>query len=203
MEEKKLDAQESIELISRMIQNTRNRLERNSGRPFLVWGYTTVVITLIIWGLVTYTQNRAWNWLWFALPVTAGIGMYLTRPRTQTGNVRTFIDHVLDKIWTVLGLTLFFSAVVSMTGLAQPPMLLLSVLLMAIGTTLTGLVIRFTPATIGGALSIILTPILIAPWGKWQVLVFILIFVAMMIIPGHILNYRSNHSNPKNECSKS
>ena len=46
MEERKLDARESMELISRMIQNTRNRLENHAGRPFLVWGYTTVGIAL-------------------------------------------------------------------------------------------------------------------------------------------------------------
>lgn len=38
MEEKQLDARESIELITRMIRNTRQRLERNAGRPFLIWG---------------------------------------------------------------------------------------------------------------------------------------------------------------------
>ena len=42
MEERKLDAQESIELITRMIRNTRRRLENNAGRPSLVWRYTTV-----------------------------------------------------------------------------------------------------------------------------------------------------------------
>ena len=47
MEERKLDARESMELISRMIQNTRNRLENHAGRPFLVWGYTTVGIALL------------------------------------------------------------------------------------------------------------------------------------------------------------
>ena len=36
-----------MELISRMIQNTRNRLENHAGRPFLVWGYTTVGIALL------------------------------------------------------------------------------------------------------------------------------------------------------------
>ena len=44
MEERKLDAQESIELITRMIRNTRRRLATNAGRPFLVWGYTTVAL---------------------------------------------------------------------------------------------------------------------------------------------------------------
>mgnify|MGYP001534804673 FL=1 len=44
MEERKLDARESMELISRMIQNTRNRLENHAGRPFLVWGLSLIHI---------------------------------------------------------------------------------------------------------------------------------------------------------------
>ena len=36
MEEKRLDAAESRELIGRMIRNTRQLLESHSGRPYLV-----------------------------------------------------------------------------------------------------------------------------------------------------------------------
>lgn len=50
MEDKQLNAAESIALISRMIDNTRNRMVRNSGRPFLVWGYVTVFTTLLVMG---------------------------------------------------------------------------------------------------------------------------------------------------------
>ena len=52
MEDKQLNAAESIALISRMIDNTRNRMLRNSGRPFLVWGYVTVFTTLLVMGAV-------------------------------------------------------------------------------------------------------------------------------------------------------
>lgn len=198
MEDKQLNAAESLELIGRMIENTRNRMVRNSGRPFLVWGYTTVVITLVVWLAVWKTQNLYWNWLWFGLPLMGGLLMWLTRPRNKLGSVRTYVDRVIDNIWLVLGATLMFCALLSMTGIVRPPMLFLSVLLMSSGTALTGLIIRFTPSTVGGVLGIALSPVLIAPWGEWQVAVFITAFVVMMIIPGHILNYQSNKL-----CSKS
>ena len=57
MEDKQLNAAESIALISRMIDNTRNRMVRNSGRPFLVWGYVTV----FSWSWVRYTISRIRN----------------------------------------------------------------------------------------------------------------------------------------------
>ena len=65
MEERKLNEKESLELIAQMIQNTKNRMETNCGMPFLLWGYTTVFTSLLVWLLVTYTQNNNWQYLWF------------------------------------------------------------------------------------------------------------------------------------------
>lgn len=54
MEDRKLEAAESLALIGRMIENTRSRMVRNSGRPLLAWGYATVLTTLAVWGAVLY-----------------------------------------------------------------------------------------------------------------------------------------------------
>ena len=48
MEDKVLTEKESLDLISQMIRNTRSRLEDNSGIPFLIWGYTTVIVAVIV-----------------------------------------------------------------------------------------------------------------------------------------------------------
>ena len=39
MEEKQLNSEESLELITRMIRQERSRVERNAAQPFLVMGY--------------------------------------------------------------------------------------------------------------------------------------------------------------------
>ena len=77
MEDKQLNAAESIALISRMIDNTRNRMVRNSGRPFLVWGYVTVFTTLLVMGAVYYFQDPKWNILWMVHPVLGALLMWL------------------------------------------------------------------------------------------------------------------------------
>ena len=58
MEEKRLDTAESLALIGRMIENTRNDMERNAGRPFLVWGYVTLLTTLLVWGTVVQPASH-------------------------------------------------------------------------------------------------------------------------------------------------
>lgn len=49
-EDKKLNAAESLVLIGRMIENTRNRMAGSAGLHLLTWGYVTVATTLAVWG---------------------------------------------------------------------------------------------------------------------------------------------------------
>ena len=50
-----------------------------------------------------------------------------------------------------------------------------------------------TPTAVGGVAAIILAPFTLIAGDMWQPLLFIAGFVVMMIVPGHILNYKSNH----------
>lgn len=178
MEDRKLEAAESLALIGRMIENTRSRMVRNSGRPLLAWGYATVLTTLAVWGAVLYFQDPRWNYLWLMKP---------------EGEVRTFVDRVIGNVWTVMGLSAWF---VSMLALFMPmrlPILFIILLIMGMGTTVTGLIIRFTPTAVGGVAAIILAPFTLIAGDMWQPLLFIAGFMVMMIVPGHILNYKSNH----------
>ena len=172
-----LDAAENIALVGRMIDNTRSRMVRNAGRPFLIWGYATVVTTLAVWAAYALFPGRNWYYLWLLLPVFGTALSLLTMPKADGGRVYTFIDRVIGQVWLVMGLTAWF----------------VSLLMMGMGTAITGLVIRFVPAAVGGAAAIILAPVSLAATGYWVPALFIAGFVAMMIVPGHILNYKSNH----------
>lgn len=57
MKDKELNEKESLELIARMIRNTRRNLDTGSGNSFLVWGYVGVLVTLAVWAGVTFTGN--------------------------------------------------------------------------------------------------------------------------------------------------
>ena len=195
MENKKLDAAESFALISRMIENTRNRMVRNSGRPFLIWGYTTVAVTIAVWLAVWQTQNPAWNILWGALPILGALLMWLTRDKQAEGRVYTFVDRVINNIWLVIGLSAWLVGMLAMFGATRIPILFIILLLMGIGTTITCLIIRFTPGVAGGIVGIVLAPVTLLVSGGWVPGLFIAGFAAMMIVPGHILNYKSSHPN--------
>ena len=193
MEEKRLDAAESLALIERMIENTRNDMERNAGRPFLVWGYVTLLTTLLVWGTVVQTGEPRWNLLWLLIPLLGGTLTYFTRGKRTEGRVHTFVDRVLGSVWLVAGLTASFLSLVALFTPIRLPILFVILLTMGMGTAATGLILRFRPAACCGAAAILRAPGMLIVHNDWQPALFAAGFLAMMIVPGHILNYRSNH----------
>ena len=58
---------ESLELISQMIQMTKENLERGSGNVFLIYGYAAVVLSIVVYAAVYITGRPLWNALWFLI----------------------------------------------------------------------------------------------------------------------------------------
>ncbi|MDD4417245.1 MAG: hypothetical protein PHH81_00210 [Bacteroides graminisolvens] len=189
MEDKVLTEKESLDLISQMIRNTRSRLEDNSGIPFLIWGYTTVIVAVIVWSLVTTSGNYLWHWLWFAIPVF-GRTLWLLHNKKQLNNrsrVITFVDRAISHVWMVFGIASFMISIISF--LTYIPILFIVLLTMGMATAITGLIIRFKPIIFSGFIGILFSPLCVIVRDTSSILIFAAIFVLMMVIPGHMLNY--------------
>lgn len=189
MEDKVLTEKESLDLISQMIRNTRSRLEDNSGIPFLIWGYTTVIVAVIVWFLVTTSGNYLWHWLWFAIPVFGGT-LWLLHNKKQLNNrsrVITFVDRAISHVWMVFGIASFMISIIAL--LTYIPILFIVLLTMGMATAITGLMIRFKPIIFSGFIGILFSPLCVIVRDTSSILIFAAIFVLMMVIPGHMLNY--------------
>lgn len=162
-------------------------MKTNCGMPFLLWGYTTVFTSLLVWLLVTYTQNNNWQYLWFMLPIIGGTGTYLSA-RNQQPTVKSHLDKVISYIWLVFGTAGFLISLLAMF-FWKLPILFIILLLMGMGTTLTGLVINYKTVTICGTLGALSSIGCLFYEGFNQVLIFAPVFIFMMIIPGHVLNH--------------
>ena len=132
MEEKQLNEKESLELITRMIRNTQQRIERGNGIPFLIWGYTTVLVSLLVWFTLKSTQNYYWNLLWFLIPVIGFTAMTISMKKEKKG-VTTYIDKVIMYVWIVIGIAAFIPAPAA-TIMEGFPILFIVTLLISIGT---------------------------------------------------------------------
>ena len=166
MNDRVLNEKESLELIAQMIQNTKSRMTRNSGAPFLIWGYTTIIVSLLVWFLLKETGNYHWQWLWFLLPA---------------------ISRIVGYVWAVFGLGGFFVSWVSIF-FWNMSVLFVILLMMGMGTALTGLIIKMKVVTVCGVVGALASVGCIYVHGFDQILVFASAFVFMMVIPGHYLN---------------
>lgn len=77
MEDKKLNEQESLELIARMIRNSKRNVRENAGGPALIGGYATVLTSLLVYAGWMLTHQYYSMYGWFLIPVFGGIGTFL------------------------------------------------------------------------------------------------------------------------------
>lgn len=188
MEEKKLNEKESLELISQMIQNTRTQMMKHAGLPFLLWGYSTVAMSFLIWYLLRETGDYHWYCLWFLLPVLP-LSVTIWHTKKQKKMVKTYIDRIIGYVWAVFGISGFLLSCASF-GM-RFPILFVILLLMGMGTTLTGLIIRMNLIAVAGGIGILSAFGSLLVQGTEQTLFFGLAFIPMMILPGHYLNKKS------------
>ena len=133
-----------------MISETRTRLVRNSGTPFLIWGYTTVAVALFeYFAQRTFINQDLWFWAWWAIPVIGIIGMLLLG-RRDTG-AKNYLDRTVSAVWAVCSISILTVAV-PLSLFYHVSMLFSVVVLIGIGTTITGRIIRDTTTTAAGFL---------------------------------------------------
>lgn len=207
MTNKHLNEAESLELITSMIQDTRARLARNTGTPFLIWGYTTVAIALLN-SITTYLElSYYWNFSWFAIPVIGWIGMMLFNKKEN--GARNIIDRVIAIVWGVLGVSFIWIYIGAL--IYDNSILYYSVFIMGIGTLITGMVIRHKTTQycgIGALICALAFPLVnivllkndlvtipeLRSWVWVEIAYFAVIFFFMMVVPGHILNHKYNRN---------
>ena len=195
MEDKRISEKESLELIARMIRETQDNAARYAAYPLLIWGYTTVIVSLVVWYF--YLQTGMWqiNYLWFALPAIAGPLTIFFNRKDKNKGAKNYIDRVTAQIWTVFGVVGFCLS--CMAFVVRIDILFVISLLMGMGATLTGLVCKYKPLSIAGMIGIALSFSMLFIHGSGVYLVFAAIFIVMMIIPGHIMNKQM-----KKQCLK-
>lgn len=184
---------ESLELITRMIRNTQDQLSRHGGKPFLVWGYSTLLVALSVWTIFTLTANPAWMWLWFAILPLGGLGSLCFGRRSPNRFVKTFVDRVIGSVWLVLGICLALVPLFQGFLNISIPTLFVEALLINIGVAITGRVIRLRYIQVAGFIGILIVfAIPLLPDMSDQILLFAAMALVTMVVPGHIMTHRSS-----------
>ena len=217
MEKTNLTEAQSLELIPAMINDTRTRLARNSGTPFLIWGYTMIAMLAIEIILQILLDG---NWQYFNLtsiplfltPIFAFIATKVIRK----DNIATANNSKSEKkLWSVIGIVAFI--VMLITG-----HYFTFALLLTMGVLSTGLMMKERSSTICGIVGLVASSMIpiynffikprFAQMSGWDVkrefgpftitpvtlniinqeIMMIIIVMILFIVAGHILNRKYN-----------
>ncbi|MBQ6185331.1 MAG: hypothetical protein IJK48_05635 [Bacteroidales bacterium] len=100
---KEMTAQESLNLISETMNNSRKEIVRNSGKYFVLWGVLLTVFSLLVYILWKTTGKPAWNNLWFALPIIGYPLSIWAKNKEKDSRAENFISRINGGIWGTFG----------------------------------------------------------------------------------------------------
>lgn len=172
--------EESLDIIGRMVSDTRRSVLQQSYIPFLIWGITTVVVSLLVYFIVNTTGDYRGFYCWYLILL---IGLPLAKVfKPQTKLARTGISTSLRSIWLMLMVLLIcFSAA---SFFVEFNSLFIILLLLSIGSFVSGAIISYPflqysslPGFVAAALMLIIT-------GLNQIPIFAAAIAIMMIVPG-------------------
>jgi hypothetical protein len=194
MDETNLTPEESLLLITKVIEETKLRFKEN-GHIIILWGTLifTVMVSQYIFVLLGWYKlfDIAWTCILFPL---GGIYTFLyARKKYKKNNVpRTIIGNIIGTMGWVVGLNLPILGFLfrNKLGEATAPIFLI---LWALFFILTGISIKFKPILIGGILLNLMGYAAFYINGEYHGLILAAGAVIGMIIPGILLN-RANRN---------
>lgn len=204
MEEKKISEQESLELITRMINQTKKDLSVGNGNSFLMWGYLSAAISLAVIVMLLATNDPRYAWLYMVIPIAgftvSGIKTYKAKRKSHVAS--TYASNTINNVWAIISAVfavyaisclLHFGEVRSWNG-----MFFLGMLLPGIGTYTTGVILKEKSIQMCGLLGVVIGTGLLRDFvcGEQVISIMqmgqmVLSFVITLIIPGHILNFKA------------
>lgn len=207
MQERKLTEAESLALITQMIQNTHRRLTVNAGKPYLIWGYLTAGVAIFEWLVAVNGWSFCWMFAWWLIPLL-GFPLMLLTCRKRPTEPKNYIDRAVEAVWIACSVAMIPAFAIAL--FYRVSILLLVTLIISIGTLVSGRLIAMKPVVWGGALFMCGTVAMALHQFsmrhavvvenvneytlflyKGEMLIFALLFICGMIIPGHIINAKT------------
>ena len=148
IENKEMTAQESLGIITEMMNNSRRSILQNSGKHFILWGILLTVMSLVIYELMHVTKDPVWNLLWFAMPLI-GFPMAHFIGKNKVEVPQSFISKQLHGIWLAY---CAFAVVTSAVFMFIAPQNLTLIIIMAFGFAecISGITLKNWAIIVGG-----------------------------------------------------
>lgn len=206
MEDKKINPQESMAIITEMIQASKQRVVARDLHTSVMWAVTTILTAALVF-FISLVHPTPWiNLLWFIIPVTGVIGNYwINRKSHKANGARTAIDVISDGIWSIVGsVALLLTVICSIFHVMGYPkawlaMFFFAFIIVGFAAAVQGVVVKEKSYTFGGVLAIMVGFTLIAMALSqvpmriiWVIPFYILCYLLMFIVPALIIHRKGN-----------
>jgi hypothetical protein len=195
MESQKFTPQESLQLISQVIEDAKTRFEEN-GFIYVFWG---LLIATVAYAQFILLQNEyyAINWYpYFLIPVgVAFSALYYARKRKRENKKSNQISNIISKMWLTLGINKMILGFLFAPILAEnlSPIILI---LLSIGIFVSAVALKSNALFISGIFINIAGIVCFKVDWEYQSLVLGTVSLIAVAIPGLIMmrNYRKRNA---------
>lgn len=201
--ETKLTEQQSLELISEMITQARNNLQKNSGTSMIFNGCLVAFTAFANVALVFILSNPAQSfWIWLLMIPGGFIDRMIDKKIDKESLVKTPIDKIIAATWRGFGysVVLFLAIIFGYGYSMQNPRIFILItpiimMMAGLGEYITAKACRFKPLLYGafilwtGALGCLGTYLFLHSWaGIAHFFILAICMILAFVIPGYKLN---------------
>jgi hypothetical protein len=193
MEEKEINAAESLQLINTMISAAKNKLA-DDGFFYIFWGWLVALSAMFHFVAIKMGYEGGY-WVWaIAMPAGGIISMAYGRKQSKTKNVKTYIDVYLGYLWGGILIAMFITlGFMFLHGIRHTYFFLM--LLYGVATFISGGILNFKPLIIGSLFSFVCAGISVFLCDIDQLLIISIALLFSYIIPGHLLRAKYKSEN--------
>ncbi|HVZ26481.1 MAG TPA: hypothetical protein VG842_10520 [Sediminibacterium sp.] len=181
--------QQSLDLIRNMIQATRGTVADNSFY-FLLWGWMVAICCMVAYFLKVVIHYPQHYLVWWLMPVGGIVSWIYGARQEKKKRSKSFTDEMLDYVWIAIAISFIVLVLINMFGGTWQTATTYYILLYAIGTYITGRILRFRPLVWGGLLNFVLAVISARLNYDQQLLMGAFAIATSYILPGHLLRAR-------------
>ncbi len=145
---KEMTAQQSLNIISEMMNNSRRTILQNSAKHFILWGSLLILVSLVIYELWHTTGSPIWNVAWFVMPAL-GFPIVRILDRKDSDVPQNKINMNIGLIWLTYCI---FAVCISVIAMLWVPMnvSLVIVVLVGFAECISGFLLKNWAITISG-----------------------------------------------------
>lgn len=185
MEDKELSNQDRLALITQMIGEAKSNYTRGGSFHFLLWGWVVLLANLGHYAIDVFTSYPHPYVVWLlTIPAGIGSGIYGYR-MSQRSPVVSHLDRLYGRVWMAVGMGIVTTlAYMPFLNYQHNPVILL---MAAIGTFISGEMLKFRPLAFGGVALAVAAMICFQVNPSTQYLVAAAGIFAGYLIPGYLL----------------